>query len=84
MSCFPPGCEENDPDSKSGQEFDQDKPCYSTPCQGDVVVFMVIFVPDSQTFETDPTVIESVSGSVPVEHPHKVTHKGVPLGPSCQ
>ena len=32
--------------------------------------FLVVFVPDSTTFETHPTVIESVSRSVPVEQSH--------------
>ena len=34
--------------------------------------FFVVFVPDCITFATYPTVVESVTGSVPVEHPHKV------------
>ena len=44
-------------------------------CQGDVTdpsflrVFFVLFIPDSKTFATDPRVVESFSGSVPVKHP---------------
>ena len=32
--------------------------------------FFVVFVPDSTTFAADPRVVESVTGSVSVEHPH--------------
>ena len=35
------------------------------------VCFFASFLPDSITFATDPTVLESVTGSVPVEQPHK-------------
>ena len=32
--------------------------------------FFIVFVPDSTTAETDPRVVESVTGLLPVEHPH--------------
>ena len=59
LSCH----EENDPDSKSGWDLDPDKPVWS--CREDVInqAFCV-------TFTTNPRVVESVTGSVPVEHPH--------------
>ena len=37
----------------------------------------MVFICDSTTFATDPRVVESVTGSVPVEHPHYcVTQRG--------
>ena len=73
---FPSCREENDPDSKSGWDLNPDKPECSTSCWEDVTdpsfsrAFFVVFVPDSTTFATDPRVIESITGSFPVEHPH--------------
>ena len=69
-----PSCH-NVPEPKSGQDLDPDKPVWSMSCQEDVndhhfCVFFVVFVPDSTTFATDPRDLESVSGSVPVEHPY--------------
>ena len=39
----------------------------------------MVFVPNSTSFATDPRVIESVIGSVTMEHPHylkQVVHSG--------
>ena len=55
-------------------DLDPDKPACATCCLEDVTSpsFLCVFVPNSMTFATDPRCVESVTGSVPVEHPHKV------------
>ena len=75
MACrttFPSCHEEKDPKPKSGRDLDPDKLVCATSCLGDVANPFKSFYPDSPTFTTDPRVIESIIGSVPVEHTHKL------------
>ena len=61
---------------ESGQDLAPDKLGCTTSCQrGEtdpnvLSTFFCIFVPRPPTFLIDPTVIESVVGSSPLEHPH--------------
>ena len=71
LSCH----EKNDPDPNSSRDLDPDKPVLSTSCQEDVtdpaiLCAFFVFTPYCTTFASNPSVVESVSGSVPVEHPH--------------
>ena len=70
LSC----CEENDPDHKSGWDLDTDKPVCSTSCREYVTdpSFSCTFLWFSSLIPQflQPT-LESVTGSVPVEHSHK-------------
>ena len=66
MTCcgsFPSCREENFPDPKSGRDLDPEKQVCATSCQEDVINHFCVF------FATDPGVVESVIGSVSVEHP---------------
>ena len=80
MACpgsFPSCHEENDPDPKLGRDLHPDNGkiyVMSGRCHRPSIFahFFLVFVPNSMTFSTDPRVVESVTGLVPVEHPRNI------------